>query len=183
MRIALDIGHMGKKSRPDDRGAANGSYKEADFALDYVTVARKLLEEAGHTTFLLAYDNYGKRHDFCEEIKADLHVQCHINSPDGRYALIECRDDASESCITLTEIMSHQLKRWLGFVISKVDVRKLKGDERGYNCLMKGIPSILYEPLFIRNDNHLRFMLYENGLVMIGNALAEGIIEWSKGNI
>ena len=65
-------------------------------------------------------------------------------------------------------------------IVSKVDVKKLKGDERGYGCLMQGIPSILFEPLFIKNDNHLRFILYENGLVMVGNALAESIIEWTK---
>jgi len=180
MKIALDIGHMGKKSRPDDRGVTHNGYRESDLVLDYVSVAIKELEKNGHTVYLLTHENYSRRQDFCDEVKIDVHIQCHINSPDGRYSLVECRDDAADSCVALTEILSHQLKRWLGFVISKVDVRKLKGDERGYACMKQNIPSLIFEPLFLKNENHLRFMLYENGLVMVGKALAEGLNEWSS---
>lgn len=180
MKIALDIGHMGKRNRPDDRGATFNGYREADLALDYTIIMRKLLENSGHTTIILSHDNYSKRHDYAKDQNCDLHMQSHVNSPDGRYALIECRADASESCLTLTEIMSHQLKRWLGPVISKVEVKKLKGDDRGYGCLMADTPSLLLEPLFIRNEAHLKYMLYEDGLTMIGHAVADAVNEWNQ---
>lgn len=180
MKVALDIGHMGKKSRPDDRGAVYNEYVEADFALEYAVIARKLLEAAGHQTFLLAHDNYIARHAFCNSVKVDLHMQCHVNSPDGRYALLLHSEDAGDNCLTFTEIMSHQLKKWLGSTISKVDVLPIKGDDRRFICLNPGSPSIILEPLFLKNDTHLKFMLHEEGLTMIGKAVAEAVVEWSK---
>jgi N-acetylmuramoyl-L-alanine amidase len=183
MRVALDIGHMGKRNRPLDRGATSGEstgYIESSLALDYAVVSRKLLENSGHDVILLSYDNYSKRHDYCKDMNVDLHMQCHVNSPDGRYALVMCRADASESCLTLTEIMSHQFKKWLGKVISKVEVKKIKGDDRGYGCLMAEIPSLILEPLFIRNEAHLKYMLYEDGITMIGHAIADSVNEWSQ---
>lgn len=180
MRLALDIGHMGKKSRSGDRGAEYNGYVEADFALEYAVIARKLLEAAGHQTFLLAHDNYVARHAFCNNVKIDLHMQCHVNSPDGRYALIIHSEDAGDNCIAFTEIMSYQLKKWLGSTISKVDVWSIKGDDKRYICLNPGSPSIILEPLFLKNDTHLKFMLHEEGLVMIGKAIAEAVEEWSK---
>lgn len=182
MKIAIDIGHMGKKSRPNDRGAEYNGYVEADLALEYAVLARKLLESDGHQTFLLAHTNYTDRHAFCNTVDVDLHIQCHINSPDGRYALLIHRDDASDSCITLTEIMSHQFKKWLGSKISKVDVLSIKPDDSRYVCLNPGSPSLILEPLFLKNDTHLKFMLHEEGLTMIGKAIAESVFEWSRAN-
>ena len=76
--------------------------------------------------------------------------------------------------------MSYQLKKWLGSTISKVDVWSIKGDDKRYICLNPGSPSIIMEPLFLKNDTHLKFMLHEEGLVMIGKAIAEAVEEWSK---
>lgn len=180
MKVALDIGHMGKKSRPDDRGAVYNEYVEADFALEYAVIARKLLEAEGHQTFLLAHDNYIARHAFCNSVKVDLHMQCHVNSPDGRYALLLHSDDAGDDCIAYTEIMSYQLKKWLGSKISKVDVLPIRGDDKRFICLNPGSPSIILEPLFLKNDTHLKFMLHEEGLTMIGKAIAESVFEWEK---
>lgn len=183
MKIVLDVGHMGKTSRPTDRGVTLNSYRESDLVLDYVTVAFKHLENNGHTVYLLTHTNYSRRKEFCDEIKADLHVQCHINSAEsvGRYARVLLREDnIKESCEQLAEILSDKLRIWLGNRISKAEVVKLKGHERGYECLKENIPSLLLEPMFINNDAHLRFMLYENGLTMIGMALATAINEWSQ---
>ena len=182
MKIALDIGHMGKRSRPTDRGVTIANYRESDLVLDYTLVVFKHLESLGHTVYILSYDNYSKRKSFCDEVGIEVHIQCHINSAAsvGRYARVLYREDnESESCKHLCEVISDKLIRWLGNKISKAEVIELKGNERGYECLKNNIPSILFEPMFINNDNHLRFMLYENGLIMIGMALATAIHEWS----
>jgi len=180
VKIALDIGHIGKRSRPDDKGASHNGYVEADLVLDYVVAARKHLENAGHLVFLMAHDNYNKRHDFCTDMALDLHMQCHLNSPDGRYSLIMIRDDASDDTIALTEIMSHKFKQWMGSTISKVDVKKLKGDDRGYACIAPDRPSLLLEPLFLKNDNHLKFLIRDDGIILLGKAIAESVNEWSQ---
>ena len=182
MKVAIDLGHQGKRSRQNDRGAEHNGYIETELVTEYATIARKQLESLGHTTFLLAYDNYSKRHAFCNDVNVDVHVQCHLNSPDGRYALILHSDSAGDNCIALTEHMSHQFKRWLGSNISKVDVLPIKGDDKRYVCLNPGSPSLILEPLFLKNDNHLHFMLHKEGLVMIGMAIAEAIHEWGKSN-
>jgi N-acetylmuramoyl-L-alanine amidase len=183
MKIAIDVGHMGKKGRSTDRGVVLNGYREADLVLDYCTVAFKHLEKNGHTVYLLTYNNYSTRQAFCTEISTDVHVQCHINSASavGRYGRVLYREDNKvNSCVELAEMISDKLSRWVGNVLSKVDVKALKGDDRGYGCLMNDIPSLLFEPMFINNENHLRFMLYENGLTMIGTALATAINEWSN---
>lgn len=182
MRVAIDIGHVGKRSRPEDRGAEHLGYMEANLVFDYATVARKHLELLGHTAFILAHDNYVKRHEFCDSVKVDVHVQCHLNSPDGRYALILLSTDASDSCIAFAEIMSHHFKKWLGSLISKVDVLPIKADDRRYICLNPGSPSLILEPLFLKNDSHLKFMLHHDGLFMVGMAIAEAVNEWGKRN-
>jgi N-acetylmuramoyl-L-alanine amidase len=174
---------MGKKGRSTDRGSSFKGYRESDLVLDYCTVAFKQLEKNGHTVYLLTYGNYSARQTFCGEVNADVHVQCHINSANdiGRYARVLYREDNKvNSCVELAEMISEKLNRWVGNVLSKIDVIPLKGDDRGYGCLVNNIPSILFEPMFINNENHLRFMLYENGLVLIGTALAMAIHEWSN---
>ena len=182
MKVAIDLGHQGKRSRQTDRGAEHNGYIEADLTLEYAIVARKKLESLGHTTFLLAHENYSKRHAFCNDMNMDVHFQCHLNSPDGRYALIIHSSQAGDRCIALTEIMSHQFKRWLGSIISKVDVLAIKPDDNRYMCLNPGSPSLILEPLFLKNEAHLKFLLHENGITLVGLAIAEAIDEWSKTN-
>lgn len=183
MIIALDVGHMGKRSSPKDRGAVNGIYREANFALQYSVTAWKILENFGHTTFLLCYNNYSNRLEFCDLVKADIHVHCHINSAENKnadYGLVKYREDGNADNARICHAVSRHLQEQLGPVISKVDVKTLSKEERGFDCLKSNIPSILYEPLFIQNDDHLNFLLSEDGLVKIGTALANAINEWGK---
>jgi N-acetylmuramoyl-L-alanine amidase len=188
MRIALDIGHMGKRSSPNDRGAINSNYREASLSLKYATSAWHELEKLGHTTFLLCYDNYSTRQAFCDVVKADAHIQCHLNAAGGKYALVAYREDAHLDSAKLGATVSHKLETALGDVISKVEVRILRAEnkekgikeDRGYLCLKENIPSLLFEPLFIDNEDHLQFMLQENGLEKIGIALATAVDEWGK---
>lgn len=180
MRIALDIGHMGKRSSPTDRGAVNSNYREANLCLKYGTSAWHELEKLGHTTFLLCYDNYSNRHSFCDVVKTDVHIQCHLNAANGRYALVAYRQDAHIDNAKLGATVSHKLETALKDTISKVEVRVLTDKDRGYLCLKANIPSLLFEPLFIDNENHLQFMLQEGGLEKIGIALATAVDEWGR---
>jgi len=180
MRIALDIGHMGKRSRPLDRGSVNGIYREANLVLTYAKAAWEYLESKNHIVYLLCYDNYSNRQTFCDAIKADVHIQCHLNAPGGNYALIAYREDGHINNAKLSLIISRLLTANLSDVITKVEVNVLKENDRGFICLNPNFPSLLFEPLFIQNDDHLNFMLHEDGLNKIGVALAVAIDEWGK---
>lgn len=182
MRIALDIGHMGKKSSPADRGACNRNYREAELVLEYAVAAWKQLEHIGHTVYILCYDNYSKRQEFCDAIKADAHIQCHLNSAaaPGTYGLVVYRDDGHVDSAKLCSIVSRHLREGLGEVVSKFEVKSLTKESRGYECLKPNMPSILFEPLFINNESHLNFMLNQNGLNTVGTCLADALDEWGK---
>lgn len=182
MRVAIDIGHMGKRSSPADRGAVNRNYREAELVLDYAVSAWKQLEHIGHTVYILCYDNYSARQTFCDSIKADAHVQCHLNSAlsPGTYSLVAYRADGHADGAKLSSIIARHLKEELGEAVSKVEVKPLTKDDRGYECLKPNMPSILFEPLFINNELHLSFMLNQNGLEIIGHSLADALDEWGK---
>jgi len=188
LRIALDIGHMGKKSSPADRGSVNGNHREAEIVLDYAVAAWKQLEHIGHTVYLLCYDNYSKRQEFCDAIKADAHVQCHLNSTSldtapGSYGLVAYRADGHVDSAKLSSIISRHLTEDLSEVVSQINVKALTKDGKGYGgygCLKSNMPSILFEPLFINNELHLNFLLNQNGINTVGTCLADALDEWGK---
>ncbi len=178
MRICLDIGHMGKRTRPIDRGAVFQGYREAELVLAYTVAAWKLLEAKSHVVYLLCHDNYSARQDFCDVIKADVHVQCHLNAGGGQYGLIAYRDDAPASGAKLASIMARNLERTAGEVVSNVKINVLKDEDRGYLCLKPRTVSMLYEPMFLDKAEHLDFMVNKDGLNLIGAALADAINQW-----
>lgn len=180
MRICLDIGHMGKRSSPADRGAVHQGYREADLALTYAVAAWKLLEAKRHIVYLLCHDNYSARLAFCESIKADVHVQCHLNAAGGRYALVAYRDDAPASSARLASIMARNIERNAGDAVSNVKLIVLGDEDRGYLCLKPDAVSMLYEPLFIDNAEHLDFLINRDGLNLIGAALTDAIDQWAQ---
>lgn len=178
MRIAIDIGHMGKVVSPNDRGAACGKVREADCALNYGVVAWHELERLGHNVYLICHGDYTARKEFVRRINADVHVQCHVNAGGGKYSLLAYRDDALPGTASLCACMADELNAAIGSVISNVKVNTLKAVDRGYDCLLTQRISVLYEPFFIDNAAHLKRMTEPGGLALIGIALAKAIDTW-----
>jgi N-acetylmuramoyl-L-alanine amidase len=173
MKIALDIGHMGKTLRPLDRGAVYKGARESDYVLLYAIAARGYLEKAGHNVYILCYDNYGARQEFCKINSFDLHIQCHLNAGKGDYSLIYCREN--EKAEKLAEKLAEKFKQ---LPVSKVTYKIATKETRGYECMMQSIPSLLLEPLFLDNDNHYEAIINGNACFTIGKLVAEGILEW-----
>ena len=171
---------MGKRSRFRDRGSIYGSNIESDMALQYAIVLRKLLETAGYITFLLAYDSYKARHQFCSDMDFDLHVQCHFNSsirPANYSALIFRKRDKDGTALA-TIIKS----KWTSTFSTRCHLWPATHKDKGWwYCLAKSIPSIILEPLFINNEDHLELLYHYDGFYKIGRSTADAITEWDKG--
>lgn len=99
MKVALDIGHLYKRSNPGDKGALYKGIYEADFVFNYVRKAYQLLEgENGIEVYMsdplkgiLVGDYYERRRWVNERFgENDLYLQCHLNSGNGNYALVMC---------------------------------------------------------------------------------------------
>ena len=176
MKIALDVGHMGKSSKPNDRGGCFKGTNEADMALLYALSAYKHLERNGQTCFLMTYGNYSTRHTFCRNNSIGLHIQCHVNSGQGNYSLIYCR--RGNTGIDLAEIISSKFLERLP--VAKSKYQSIDRDVRGYSCLMNNIPSILIEPLFLDNENHYEELVNGDACFTIGEVIAESVLEWMQ---
>jgi N-acetylmuramoyl-L-alanine amidase len=176
MRIAIDIGHLGKSNKPLDRGASYKGTNESDMALIYGLSAYGHLESAGHTVYLLTYGNYTVRHTFCKNNSIGLHMQCHVNAGQGNYSLIYCRTGneglelANEIALKFADVLP----------VSKAKVEEINSDRRGYGCIMSTIPSLLLEPLFLDNDEHYEELIEGDACFDIGKCISEGVLEWIK---
>jgi len=175
MKIALDVGHMGKVSRPRDRGAVYHKIKESNIVLLYVVSAMGHLERDGHIVYLICNDDYKYRQEFCRKAKVDLHLQCHLNAGKGSYSLIRYKDNGAEPLVDIMLDKFLKLKD-----VTHITKEKATKRVRGFGSIMKDIPSLLIEPMFLDNDKHCEFLVYKTGTMKIGKIIAESIIEWGK---
>jgi N-acetylmuramoyl-L-alanine amidase len=178
MRICLDVAHMGKVSRPRDRGAVYKTTKESNIVLLYAISAMGYLEKADHIVFLACHDDYSARQEFCRKAKVDLHLQCHLNAGKGSYSLILYKENGAE---LLAQMLAVNLQDKLRQQITNAKVEKATKHVRGFNCIMKDIPSLLLEPMFLDNDEHYEFLVYKAGTMELGKIIADTIIQWDAG--
>jgi len=176
MRIVLDCGHMGKASRPNDRGAVYKNTKESNIVLLYAVAAMGYLEKDGHIVYLVCHDDYKYRQEFCRKVHADIHIQCHLNAGKGSYSLILYKDNGAEK---LADIMLATFCNRIKCVTHTLKEHATKR-VRGFNSIMKDIPSLLIEPMFLDNDKHYEYLVYKDGTMEIGKIIAEAITEWEK---
>jgi N-acetylmuramoyl-L-alanine amidase len=99
LKVALDIGHLYKRSNPQDKGAYYKGVYEANLVFSYVKRAYELLKkEEGIEVYMsdpilnvLVGDYYERRKWVNDRFdKDDLYIQCHLNSGNGDYALVMC---------------------------------------------------------------------------------------------
>lgn len=175
--IALEVGHMGKPHKLLDRGAPGPSiYSESDYALSYATVAFEALTRLGHRPYLITSGSYGKRAAESNQINADLHFSCHLNSseipPTTHHSLVEISEYSGD----LTRKFAQHLADTFRYKLPVEDsgVRIIKKKERGWWCINRiKAPAFLLEPVFI---NHLLGQqLLENDIWLISNCIVSAI--------
>lgn len=163
--VVLDVQHLGKVSRPADRGAFFAGKYEADINLEVAEKVKAKLTELGATAYILVKDtgrrmDYQERHKFAKEINANLYLAMHLNAGRGNYSYWGY---ISTNAKGLAEKFASVFYKNYGL---KAIIKKLDTTTRGYICI-SGIPDvgILCEPLFI--DTHLNEALNTEKLASV----------------
>ena len=166
IRVALDIGHKYKTSKPNDRGASSGDLIEADIAETYVHLARRYLNGSRIEGVVLnvyipspsgsiLVGEYSERHKWANDHLIDLYIQAHVNAGGGSYAwmghngLGSAREVAKSLGGGLVDEFSPAIDRYV--------LSQLSSGERGWACI-SGVscPAIVYEPCFLDNPIHAK---------------------------
>jgi len=207
MKVALDIGHLYKRSQPTDKGAFYKGVYEASFVYDYVRKAYELLsKETGIEVYRsnpvdgILVGDYWERRKWVNErfSKDDIYLQCHLNAGNGNYALVMCvlgfdvdnerqrviiSDELTEKERLYGQILALNTQKYLGLQVRDFDEVKdliwdIKKGQRGYDIVKQfKCPAFVYEPCFI--DNPLHFELLRSGtwIEAIAKAIWKSCIE------
>lgn len=184
MIVVLDQQHIGRKSRPGDRGATNGLLRETDLTRAYIDVAWAELRRQGHQVHILDTGEYAERQAQANALAAQnpavphVYVACHVNAGKGTYALVE-HDSRSRAGLAAATRTAQALE-----ALPEIKAGKVIGmvpATRGYACIRDiydgpaNITAILYEPGFIDAPAHQALWTPE-GLRRVGMALVVGLV-------
>ena len=178
MKIFINPGH-----HPGvDPGAVNERYgvTEADIVLDIGKKVEKLLQKAGHETYLLQSNNLDgedpRYQNICRtanQWNAALFVSIHCNSFDrpsakGTEVLIYRRWSRAEG---LAAYIQNSIVAKMGTVDRGVK-------ERPYLAVLQGtaMPAVLVETAFISNEKDVQLLMVKQD--DFAGAIAQGILEW-----
>ena len=193
--VIWDIQHVGKASRPEDRGAIadlNGDgvvghdEKEASLVGQYVYAGIRVLGVEGVRSWFVGWGDYGHRHRMACRLAREfpetqfLYLACHLNAGGGRYALI-----LPDARSTEGQLAAPRVAMAIGTEFS-VDprVRSATATDWTKNALYtiggiydgpRNIRGLCVEPLFI--DGH-RALMTPHDLERLGEAIAAGVIDW-----
>jgi N-acetylmuramoyl-L-alanine amidase len=137
-----------------------------------------MLELHGINTVLLSYDTYGCRQAFCKQIKADLHLQCHLNIAKGDYGLVLYRECDADVSLPIALKVASQFEENLPISLCKTEA--MKENDARCGCITKGIPALLLEPLFLDNTEHSTFLRSDDGIIAIASSVTQAILDWGS---
>ncbi len=175
MKIALSLGHWGKKSQPLDRGAVHNGWVEAHICAQLMVVAAKMLEREGHTVFMLAHDDYKNRQKFANRMRCDVFFALHMNSASsaGDYGLIYY-DERGKLGKLFALLLAGEFEKQLPWDFR---VEALGPSQRGFNNIKHThMTALLLEPGFLNNSRHMRALTP----LSFAMALTEGIKRFEK---
>jgi len=199
--LILDRQHAGKRSRPDDMGAAadidgdgtiQADEREANLTPVYGEACAALVRRSGASSLVLDPAATGPRMDYSERhtwacgIAAGrggqvAYAAMHLNAGGGSYGMIGY-DQRSRRGRRLADAIGAQLRTIP--VLSRVHVVALAGQwAHGLGTIRgiyRGPPNlcgVLLEPLFIDHPEHQRYIA-AGGLVLVGEAIARGVLDY-----
>lgn len=185
MRVAIDLQHAGKPSRPDDRGASAFGVEEVSLTRLHLDGADRELRRLGHQVLPLSDGEYADRWARADAWRADVYVALHVNAGGGARGEV-FHDYRSTHGPALAEAVAaalHDALRW------PCAARPCRPDDDGqprdedyqeaYGCI-RGVRAvaILVEPGFLDGPPEHRALLRDGALV--GAALARGIDAWAR---
>ena len=194
MKIALDIGHVGRTGkRAGDLGARHGNLHEADLVWRIVEGAWKALRDE-HEVIILSHGSYASRHQWCNQHGVGIYLAGHVNSfstskPDyGAFFY----DPRTRSGDRLAACLAHEMmelahggiptrakgktKKYPAFEAKAI---KAAGDDWvNARYTIKGLRrpvGICCEPFFLSNAENRKAFAHSNALIAVGQAYARGI--------
>ena len=186
MLVILDVQHIGKPHRPDDRGACHDGDEEAGLAMRYALSADKRLRHHGHKCIIVAEGHYASRWDRANAYGAQVYVACHVNAGGGDRAEIYYDHRTSpDGGVLLASKVGEFLQLALeGLEVRTIAARPMQDGQakdapsRAFNTFKGVIPHALcFEPYFIDGP---QADLFRQSLGIVGYALADGINAWAK---
>jgi N-acetylmuramoyl-L-alanine amidase len=194
MKIALDIGHIGRTGkRAGDLGASHGSLHEADLVWRIVEGAWKALRDE-HEVFILSHGSYASRHQWCNQHGVGIFLAGHINSfdkPGPGYGAFfydpRTRSGDKLAACLAREMMAlahggiptktkSKTKKWPAYEAKGI---KAAGDVwKNARFTIAGLRrpiGICCEPFFISNAENRKAFAHSNALLAVGQAYARGI--------
>jgi N-acetylmuramoyl-L-alanine amidase len=188
-RAVVDVQHLYKLDRPDDRGArfelANGTHLwEADAAMLYAQAMVSWFKERG--AVVLTNDpstgtlvgSYGRRNRAANAWGASVYLACHLNAGGGNYALAEY--PAGYPGSTLARMITAQLTSDFHDLIPSTNQFPLAKGQRGHVCVgevSSAIGAVLLEPFF-GDHPKAQALLAPDRLIAVGQSIAAGVAKW-----
>lgn len=191
------------ETRPEDLGAAadiDGDgivevwEREAHLTPVYGMECVRDLAQAGVGSVFWDPAGSGIRNDYWERHRKAIelaetfagkvpYLALHMNAGGGSYGLIGY-DPRSVKGKELAEVVAEHFRSKVTVLDGYCRVQALEGKwSRGLPCIdgvyagPANICGVLLEPLFIDNPHHQQY-INEGGLIEVGSALAEALLEW-----
>lgn len=205
--VFLDRQHAGRQGRRrGDLGASvdlnrdgqiSMAEREAILTPQYLLAAEMLLRSRGYDVIPISDGSYSERHDRVNRYAAEaghtskdpaVYVAAHLNAGKGSYgsAFYHYRSSAHNGPQLAACIADHlrafpQITEAKTFA-SKPSPHWTRNAFYTIRGLGSAVVAICYEPFFMDTKSH-QSLLSEENLQGVGEALAQGIIDWSGGRL
>ena len=184
MIIAATIGHAGRPSRWDDRGAAFEGTEEVSAVRRYLDAADKELRALGHTVVLLSDGEYSSQWTRADQYQAQVYLNCHVNAGGGDRAELfhDHRSTRGQALAGSVAAELGKLVPWPCFARAcRPDTNGVPRDSdyaEAFGCI-SGVKAVALcvEPYFIDGPRRAWFLA---NLTLIGQGLARGVDAWSR---
>jgi N-acetylmuramoyl-L-alanine amidase len=180
MLVVATIGHAGRPSKPNDRGASYEGWEEVSLVRLYTDAMDARLRALGHRCILLSDGEYSTQWERADALGADIYLNCHVNAGGGDYGLF-LHDHRSTRGKALATSVSTSMAAGMGW---SCQVRAARPDTNGvprdgdfteaYHCI-SGVkaPALCVEPYFIDGPKRVDFI---QRIKLVGIYLADGLV-------
>lgn len=186
--VILDRQHVGKPNNLDDLGAYSelSQEHEAHMVGRYMLEVEWTLRKLGHRVVTISDGPYNNRHKrandfFARESGACIYLAGHLNAGGGDYGAL-FHDHRSAMGAAASEFLAYHLMKVEGIgEVKVVESRPTDWTKNAFHTI-DGVYTgrgcgVCLEPFFIDCKQHAHLM-GDDGLDMIGNAIAKGVDGW-----
>lgn len=180
--IVATIGHAGRPSRWNDRGACFDGVEEVTAVRRYLGSMDAELRRLGHQVALLSDGEYREQWARADAYGAQVYLNAHVNAGAGDYGLV-FYDHRSRAGLGLAEEVALALDEVVSWKVRPMACRPdtngvpRDGDYSEAFNTIAGVkaPALCLEPYFLDGPRRRDFLAQ---LDAIGVALARGLAAW-----